>query len=129
MPLSKSTYLSRRLSSGYSVKKSASGKSTDVFVISTLTGMQILSQASGKFVTTSLTNSTFPLCWDGPTNNSIIRQPLSGIFHGLGNQRHGRGDERPLTSFILTVDFKMKLDKRLFENTLPICFKKKHKQS
>ena len=83
-------------------------------------GMQIVSQSSGKFIVTDLTKSTIPLCWDDPTHPSILRQPLVSVFNGLGNQTQGRGNEKPLTSFLLTINFKMDDDMRY--NNLLVYF-------
>lgn len=94
------------------VGETASGKSTALRLIAKLIGMQMVSQSSGEFIVSDLTKTTIPLCWDDPTHPSILRQPLVSVFNGLGNQTHGRGNERPKTSFLLTVNFKLDDDLR-----------------
>ena len=76
-----------------------------------LMGMHLVSQSSGEFVVTDLTK-TIPLCWDDTTHPSILRQSLVCVFNGLGNQMQGRGNEKHLTSFLLTISFKMDDDMR-----------------
>ena len=75
-------------------------------------GMHIVSQSSGEFVMSNLTTTTIPVCWDDPTYPSCIRQPLMSVFNGLGNQTQSRGDEKPKTSFLLTVNFTLDDDLR-----------------
>jgi hypothetical protein len=94
------------------VGDTASGKSTALKLISKLMGLQTVSQSSGEFIVSDLTKTTLPLCWDDPTHPSILRQPLVSVFNGLGNQTQGRGNEKPLTSFLLTINFKMDDDMR-----------------
>jgi hypothetical protein len=94
------------------VGETASGKSTALKVTSKLMGMQIVSQSSGQFVISELTRCSIPLCWDDPTHPSILRTPLVSVFEGLGNQTKERGSEKPLTSFVLTVNFKLDDDLR-----------------
>ena len=75
-------------------------------------GMHIVSQSSGEFMMSNLTTTTIPVCWDDPTFPSWIRQPLMSVFNGLGNQTQARGDEKPITSFLLTVNFTLDDDLR-----------------
>ena len=74
--------------------------------------MHMVSQSSGEFVCSDLAKSTIPLSWDDPTHPTILRQPLVSVFNGIGNQTKGRGNERPLTSFLLTINFKTDDDMR-----------------
>ena len=74
--------------------------------------MRLISQSSGEFVVSGLVNTTIPLCWDDPTLPSMVRQPLVAVFDGLGSQTQVRGNEKPLTSFLLTVNFKLDDDMR-----------------
>ena len=37
----------------------------------------------------------------------MVRQPLVAVFDGLGSQTQLRGNEKPSTSFLLTVNFKL----------------------
>ena len=90
----------------------ASGKSTALQCVSKLLGMNVVSQSSGEYVCSNLAKSTIPLSWDDPTHPSIVRQPLVSVFNGYGSQTKGRGNEKPLMSFILTVNFKMDDDMR-----------------
>jgi hypothetical protein len=90
----------------------ASGKSTALRVISKMMGMHMVSQSSGEFVASDLSKTTIPLSWDDPTHPSLLRQPLVSAFNGLGSQTKLRGNEIPLTSFLLTINFKMDDDMR-----------------
>ncbi|CAB4011282.1 Hypothetical predicted protein [Paramuricea clavata] len=92
----------------------ASGKSTALHVISKMMGMHMVSQSSGEFVASDLSKRTIPLSWDDPTHPSLLRQPFVSAFNGLGSQTKLRGNEIPLTSFLLTINFKMDDDMRLF---------------
>ena len=74
--------------------------------------MRLILQSSGEFVVSGLVNTTIPLCWDDPTLPSMVRQPLVAVFDGLGSQTQVRGNEKPLTSFLLTVNFKLDDDMR-----------------
>ena len=74
--------------------------------------MHMVSQSSGEFIVSGLVNTTFPLCWDDPASPSLVRQPLVSTFDGLGSQTQERGDEKPMTSFLLTVNFKLDADMR-----------------
>ena len=94
------------------VGDTSSGKSTALKVISKLIGMQMVSQSSGQFVVSDLTRSSIPLSWDDPTHPSILRTPLVSVFEGIGNQTQERGSEKPLTTFLLTVNFKLDDDLR-----------------
>ena len=75
-------------------------------------GMHSVSQSSAEFVISEVTKSTIPTCWDDPTHASVLHSPLVSVFNGLGNQTQERGDEKPLTTFLLTVNFKMSDDMR-----------------
>ena len=88
------------------------GKSTALKLICKLAGMRLISQSSGEFVVSGLVNTTVPLCWDDPILPSMVRQPLVAVFDGLGSQTQLRGNEKPLTSFLLTVNFKLDDDMR-----------------
>ena len=94
------------------VGETASGKSTALRLIAKLIGMQMVSQSSGEFIVSDLTKATIPLFWDDPTHPSILRQSLVSVFNGLRNQTHGRGNEIPKTSLLLTVNFKLDDDLR-----------------
>jgi hypothetical protein len=88
------------------------GKSTAMRLVRKLMGMNIVSQSSGEFVVSNLTVTTIPVCWDDPTYATCVRQPLMAVFNGLGNQTQARGDEKPKTSFLLTVNFTLDDDLR-----------------
>ena len=88
------------------------GKSTALKVICKLAGMRLISQSSGEFVVSGLVNTTIPLCWDDPTMPSMVRQPLVAVFDGLGSQTQVRGNEKPSTLFLLTVNIKLDDDMR-----------------
>ena len=90
----------------------SSGKSTALECVSKLLGMHVVSQSSGEYVCSDFAKSTIPLSWDDPTHPSILHQPLVSVFNGHGSQTEGRGNDKPLTSFILTVNFKMDDDMR-----------------
>ncbi|CAB3985928.1 Hypothetical predicted protein [Paramuricea clavata] len=102
----------------------SSGKSTALKIICELAGMHMISQSSGEFVVSGLVNTTIPLCWDDPALPSMVSQPLVAVFNGLGSQTQQRGCEKPLTSFLLTVNFKLDSDMRSFERTTPIFFQR-----
>ncbi len=88
------------------------GKSSALHLVRKMMGMHIVSQSSGEFVMSNLTTTTIPVCWDDPTFPSYVRQPLMAVFNGLGNQTQARGDEKPKTSFLLTVNFTLDDDLR-----------------
>ncbi len=90
----------------------SSGKSTALECVSKLLGMHVVSQSSGEYVCSGLAKSTIPLSWDDPIHPSLVRQPLVSVFNDHGSQTKGRGNEKPLTSSILTVNFKMDDDMR-----------------
>ncbi|CAB4023399.1 Hypothetical predicted protein, partial [Paramuricea clavata] len=85
----------------------SSGKSTALKLISQLAGMHMVSQSSGEFIVSGLVNTTIPVCWDDPALPSMVRQPLVSVFDGLGSQTQLCGNEKPLNSFLLTVNFKL----------------------
>ena len=78
----------------------------------------MVSQSSGEFIVSGLVNMTIPLCWDDPALPSMVRQPLVSVFDGLGSQTQLRGNEKPLTSFLLTVNFKLDDDMRYVWNII-----------
>lgn len=88
----------------------ASGKSTALRVISKMMGMHMVSQSSGEFVASDLSKTTIPLSWDD--TSKPLTPPLVSAFNGLGSQTKLRGNEIPLTSFLLTINFKMDDDMR-----------------
>ena len=90
----------------------SSGKSTALDVISALQGLHVVSQSSGEYVCSALTKTTVPLSWDDPSHASLVNKPLMAVFNGHGQQTVERGNEKPLTSFILTINFKMDDDMR-----------------
>ena len=90
----------------------SSGKSTALDVIRAMLGLHVVSQSSGEYVCSALTKTTIPLSWDDPTHASLVNKPLMSVFNGHGQQTVGRGNEKPLTSFILTINFKMDDDMR-----------------
>ena len=90
----------------------SSGKSTALGVIRAMLGLHVVSQLSGEYVCSALTKTTIPLSWDDPTHASLVNKPLMTVFNGHGQQTVGRGNEKPLTSFILTINFKMDDDMR-----------------
>ncbi|CAB3991482.1 Hypothetical predicted protein [Paramuricea clavata] len=106
------------------VGDTSSGKSTALTLVGKLMGMHMVSQSSGEFIISDLTKSTIPLCWDDPTHPSILRSPLVSVFNGHGSQTQERGDEKPLTTFLLAINFELKGDMRSFERTTPIWFNK-----
>ncbi len=88
------------------------GKSSVLHLVRKMMGMHIVSQSSGEFIMSNLTTTTIPVCWDDPTFSSCICQPLMAVFNGLGNQTQAQGDEKPKTSFLLTVNFTLDDDLR-----------------
>ncbi len=74
--------------------------------------MHVVSQSTGEFIVSGLVNTTIPWCWDDPITPSLLRTPLVSVFDGIGSQTQRRGEEQPLTSFILTVNFKLDDDLR-----------------
>ena len=85
-------------------------------------GLQMVFQLSGKFVILELTRCSIPLSWDDPTHPSILRIPLVLVFEGLGNQTKEQGSEKPLTSFLSTVNFKLDDDLRqVLRSSFQLC--------
>ena len=103
------------------------GKSTALRLVGKLMGMDIISQSSGEFLVSNLRITTIPVVWDDPTYPASVRQPLMSVFNGLGNQTQKRGDEKPKTSFLLSVNFTLDDDMRLiiykvlFSTCISIC--------
>lgn len=88
------------------------GKSTALKLVGQLVGMRTVSQSSSESVISDLTKTTFPLGWDDPTFAHTVRSPLAAVFNGCGNQTQARGNEKPITAFILTCNFEMDGDMR-----------------
>ena len=94
------------------VGETTSGKSTALKLICKLLGLHLVSQSSAEFVVSHLTKTTIPLGWDDPTHASVLKRPLVCVFDGIGTQTHERGVEKPETSLLLTVNFKLEDDIR-----------------
>lgn len=94
------------------VGATASGKSTSLQLIQKLLGGTLLSQSSGESVMTELMKSTFPLYWDDPTHPNTLKKVLVSTFQGGDKQTKGGGNEVPLTTFLMTVNFTLDDDMR-----------------
>ena len=94
------------------VGETASGKSTCLQLIHKLIGGTLVSQPSGESVSSELIKSTFPVYWDNPAHPKTVKKVLVSTFQGGGKQTKGSGNEVPLTTFIMTVNFSLDEDVR-----------------
>ena len=94
------------------VGETASRKSTSLQLIHKLIGGKLLSQSSGESVMSELVKSSFPVYWDDPTHPTTLRKVLVSTFQGGGKQTKGGGNELPLTTFLMTVNFTLDDDMR-----------------
>ena len=97
------------------VGETASGKSTCLRLIQQLLGGSFLSQSSGESVSAELVRSTLPVYWDDPAHPNTLKKVLVSTFQGGGKQTKASGNELPLTTFLLTVNFRLDDDMRLVE--------------
>lgn len=49
--------------------------------------------------------STFLVYWEDPQNPKAVQKVLVSTFQGAGKQTKGSGNELPITTFLLTVNF------------------------
>ena len=94
------------------VGETASGKSTSLHLIQRMLGGTLLSQSSGESVMSELVKSSFPVYWDDPAHAKTLRKVLVSTFQGGGKQTKGGGNELPLTTFLMTVNFSFDEDLR-----------------
>ena len=96
------------------VGHTASGKSTCIKIIQPLLGGGgvFLSQSSGESVSTELIRSTLPVYWDDPAHPKTLKKVLVSTFQGGGKQTKTSGNEVPLTTFLITVNFSLDDDMR-----------------
>lgn len=96
------------------VGHTASGKSTCLKIIQHLLGGGgvFLSQSSGESVSTELIRSTLPVYWDDPAHPKTLKKVLVSTFQGGGKQTKTSGNEVPLTTFLITVNFSLDDDMR-----------------
>jgi len=94
------------------VGDTASGKSTCLMLIQKLIGGVLLSQSTPEIVTSELMKSTFPIYWDDPSHAKMLQKVLVATFQGVGKQTKGSGNELPVTSFLLAVNFTLDEDIR-----------------
>lgn len=94
------------------VGHTASGKSTCLKIIQHLLGGVFLSQSSGESVSTELIRSTLPVYWDDPAHRKTLKKVLVSTFQGGGKQTKTSGNEVPLTTFLITVNFSLDDDMR-----------------
>ena len=87
------------------VGETASGKSTCLRLIQCLPRGIFLSQSSAESVATELVRSTLPVYWDDPARPKTFKKVLVSTFLGGGKQTKTSGDEVPLTTFLITVNF------------------------
>ncbi|KXJ11350.1 hypothetical protein AC249_AIPGENE26517 [Exaiptasia diaphana] len=106
------------------VGETASGKSTCLRLIKELLGGSIMSQCSGESVSSELIRSTLPVYWDDPSHANTLKKVLVSTFQGGGKQTKKGGNENPLSTFLITVNFTLDDDLRSFERTTPIFFSK-----
>ena len=53
--------------------------------------------------------------WDDPAHPSTLKKVLVSTFQGGGKQSKASGNELPLTTFLLTVNFRLDDDIRFVE--------------
>lgn len=94
------------------VGETASGKSTCLRLIQQLLGGVFLSQSSGESVSSELVKSTLPVYWDDPAHAHTLKKVLVSTFQGGGKQTKASGNEIPLTTFLITVNFTLDDDMR-----------------
>ena len=94
------------------VGHTASGKSTCLKIVQHLLGGVFLSQSSGESVSTELIRSTLPVYWDDPAHRKTLKKVLVSTFQGGGKQTKTSGNEVPLTTFLITVNFSLDDDMR-----------------
>lgn len=95
------------------VGDTASGKSTGLLLVQKLLGGVLMSQSTSETVASELIRSTFPVYWDDPQNPKTVQKVLVSTFQGAGKQTKGSGNELPITTFLLTVNFTLDDDMRL----------------
>lgn len=96
------------------VGETASGKSTSLMLVRKLLGGTLISQSSGESVMSELVKSSFPVYWDDPAHPNTLKKVLVSTFQGGGKQTKGGGNELPLTTFVMTVNFTLDEDMRLY---------------
>lgn len=94
------------------IGETGSGKSTCLQLIHKLLGGTLVSQSSGESVASELVKSTFPVYWDDPAHPKTVKKVLVSTFQGGGKQTKGSGNEVPLTTFVMTVNFSLDEDMR-----------------
>ena len=97
------------------VGETASGKSTCLRLIQLLLGGSFLSQSSGESVSAELVRSTLPVYRDDPAHPNTLKKVLVSTFQGGGKHTKASGNELPLTTFLLTVNFRLDEDIRFVE--------------
>lgn len=105
------------------VGETASGKSTCLRLIQQLLGGVFLSQSSGESASTELIRSTLPVYWDDPAKPGTLKKVLVATFQGGGKQTKSCGNEVPLTSFLVTVNFTLDDDMRFVWKCAPVASK------
>ena len=76
-------------------------------LIAKLLGLHVVCQSSPEYVLTAMAKTSMPLCWGDPTHPSMLKKPLVSVYNGIGTQTHERGYEKPETTFLLTVNYKL----------------------
>lgn len=104
------------------VGETARGKSTCLQLIQWLLGGSFLSQSSGESVSSELVRSTLPVCWDDPAHPNTLKKVLVSTFQGGGKQTKGSGNELPLTTFLITVNFTLDDDIRFVDCNLLVWY-------
>ena len=97
------------------VGETASGKSTCLRLIQCLLGGVFLSPSSAESaesVATELVRSRLPVYWDKPAHPKTLKKVLVSKFQGGGKQSKTSGNEVPLTTFLITVNFTLDDDMR-----------------
>ena len=94
------------------IGETGSGKSTCLQLIHKLLGGTLVSQSSGESVATELIKSTFPVYWDDPAHPKTVKKVLVSTFQGGGKQTKESGNEVPLTTFVMMVNFSLDEDLR-----------------
>ena len=82
-------------------------------LIQQLLGGSFLSQYYGESVSAELVRSTLPVYWDDPAHPNTLKKVLVSTFQGGGKQTKASENELPLTTFLLTVNFRLDDDIRL----------------
>lgn len=94
------------------VGETACGKSTSLQLIHKLIGGKLLSQSCGESVMSELVKSSFPVYSDDPAHPTTLSKVLVSTFQGEGKQMKGGGNELPMTTFLMTVNFTLDDDMR-----------------